>query len=397
MKASAAIMTALALVPMSSASYMTRQCFDANAVCFTLNVPGPTAQSGSGDIFFQMTAPTSMNWVGLGQGSKMAGSNMFVMYTSSDGQNVTISPRLGMGHEQPLYDNAANFTLLDGSGVQNGNMTANVKCSNCNSWSGGSMDFTGSTAEWIYGYKDGAEMNSDAEDARIKEHSKYGSFSFNLTQARGGNSANPFTDQAYTVDNIPLVALDEAAYPDTLLTAHGVVACAAILLFILGAILIRLASFSGLVWAHVGVQVFGFVAFIAAVGMGIYMAMFEGFVAHPIIGLIVFGLLFVQPITGLVHHRLFKRTNARSASSWVHLTTGRSIIILGLINGGLGLQLAGQSRAVYIAYGVVAGVVGLVYLAAIIFGERKRSSTRSDSSQSTSKSAFDGSKMEQSG
>lgn len=86
----------------------------------------------------------------------MAGANIFVMsvdinvdthgatlttlrYTSGDGQNVTLSPRLGKGHTMPLHDDSANVTLLEGSGVSNGKMTANVRCSNCNSWTGGTM------------------------------------------------------------------------------------------------------------------------------------------------------------------------------------------------------------------------------------------------------------------
>jgi hypothetical protein len=322
-----------------------------------------------------------MSWVGLGQGSKMAGSNMVVLYASSDGENVTVSPRLGKNHDQPLYDNSADFTLLAGSGISNGTMTANIKCSNCNSWSGGSMDFTASDASWIYAYKNGAGITSDAQDATIKEHSKYGDFMFKLTQARGGSSSNPFTDPAYSVtDNIPLTGDGEAAYPDTLVTAHGVVACATFVVFILGAIIIRLASFSGVVWVHAAAQVVGFIGYVAAVGMGIYMATHgQGWVAHNVIGLVLFGLLFMQPVTGLIHHRVFKRTFTRSVSSWIHLTTGRVVILVGLINGGLGLQLAGHSAGAYIAHGVVAGVIALMYIVAIVVGERKKSRTRKSS------------------
>lgn len=58
----------------------------------------------------------------------MSGSNIFVMYTSSSGNNVTISPRVGKGRSEPKFNSAAQVTLLDGSGVSNGVMTANVKC-----------------------------------------------------------------------------------------------------------------------------------------------------------------------------------------------------------------------------------------------------------------------------
>lgn len=58
----------------------------------------------------------------------MTGSRLFVMYTSADGNNVTVSPRLGKGYNLPHFDNKTQLTLLDGSGVKNGTMVANVRC-----------------------------------------------------------------------------------------------------------------------------------------------------------------------------------------------------------------------------------------------------------------------------
>jgi hypothetical protein len=69
-----------------------------------------------------------MAWVGLGQGSGMAGSNIFVVYANAAGTNVTLSPRLGTGEQQPMSDNSAMVNLLSGSMVSNGMMVANVKC-----------------------------------------------------------------------------------------------------------------------------------------------------------------------------------------------------------------------------------------------------------------------------
>lgn len=58
----------------------------------------------------------------------MSGANIFVIYTSSDGKNVTLSPRTASGYNQPSFNSGAQVTLLEGSGVSNGMMTANVKC-----------------------------------------------------------------------------------------------------------------------------------------------------------------------------------------------------------------------------------------------------------------------------
>jgi hypothetical protein len=69
-----------------------------------------------------------MSWISLAQGSSMSGANYFVIYTSGSGTNVTLSPRLGSGHNTPTFNSAAQVTLLEGSGVKDGVMTANIKC-----------------------------------------------------------------------------------------------------------------------------------------------------------------------------------------------------------------------------------------------------------------------------
>jgi hypothetical protein len=97
-------------------------------VCYGLNIPAGTASSSSGDIFFQISAPSTYQWAALGQGSGMTGANMFVVYTSANGKNVTLSPRLGTGHSEPQFNSKAEVSLLDGSGVSNGKMIANIKC-----------------------------------------------------------------------------------------------------------------------------------------------------------------------------------------------------------------------------------------------------------------------------
>lgn len=57
----------------------------------------------------------------------MVGSNIFAIYTSGDG-NVTLSPRTASGYNLPGYNGDAQVTLLEGSGVVDGKMVANVKC-----------------------------------------------------------------------------------------------------------------------------------------------------------------------------------------------------------------------------------------------------------------------------
>jgi len=50
-------------------------------------------------------------------------------------------------------------------------------------------------------------------------------------------------------------------------------------------------------------------------------------------------------------------------------------MILAVVNGGLGLKLAANTKHGEIAYGVVAGVIALVYALVVVF-KRKKTETR---------------------
>ena len=56
------------------------------------------------------------------------------------------------------------------------------------------------------------------------------------------------------------------------------------------------------------------------------------------------------------------RSHRRTFWAWGHIWFGRTLLILGAINGGLGLQLSANTIKGEIAYGVIAGVVFLFYL-----------------------------------
>lgn len=329
----------------------------------------------------------------------MSGANIFVMYTSGDGKNVTISPRLGTGHVMPQHDTAANVTLLAGSGVNNGVMTANVKCSNCNSWTGGTMDFNGSSSDWIYAYKSGSAMNSDDQTSTIRQHDSASHFTWSLADAKGGSDVNPFTSSSTTssssstansanstssnhdgppgFDNDGPPFGGDAALGNRVIMIHGALASLAFVgLFPIGGILIRIASFTGLIWVHAALQIVAYVIYFLAFGMGVYlMRNLNNTISshtHPALGGILFIVLLSQPVTGFIHHRMFKKRGRRTGWSHVHLFIGRIAIVLGIINGGLGINLAGDvSIGGKVAYGIFAGIMLIAYIASIVIGEMR--------------------------
>jgi len=375
---------------------IARNC-PSSDLCYSINVPDVTAKSGSGDIYLQIKAATSYSYAALGQGASMTGANIFVIYPSADGKNVTLSTRNGLGHRQPLYTSAVEAELLEGSGVADGMMTANIKCSNCNKWSGGSMDFSQSSTDWIYAMGSGTPFETDAKDATITYHGPTGRapFTWDLSPAMGGNSVNPFLAAAATnaTTTTTTTSSSSSAFSPSFVhlyervrLAHGSLAGIAFVgLFPIGAILIRLASFKGVVWVHAAIQAIATILYVAAFGLGIWMwtsAPLDGHI-HPIIGCVIFAVLLIQPLTGFLHHRFFvkraknaaagENISSRTWSSYLHLFTGRAVVLLGIINGGLGLWLAQVMGSLLYAYSALAGIMGFAYIVAIIVGEWRRS------------------------
>lgn len=82
---------------------------------------------------------------------------------------------------------------------------------------------------------------------------------------------------------------------------------------------------------------------------------------HTILGTVVVCLLAIQPALGYAHHRHFLRHQRRGLVSHAHIWYGRALMLLGVVNGGLGLQLADADDSLVIAYSVVAGVMFLLY------------------------------------
>lgn len=185
-----------------------------------------------------------------------------------------------------------------------------------------------------------------------------------------------------------------------MLVAHAVLACLAFgLVFPLGGIMIHIMSFKSLLWTHGILQVFGFITYSIAFGFGLQIALHPNSVsfhiqiprssltitqdrlhdAHPIIGILLFCLLSFQAPLGYIHHAAYKQRHTRTIWSHLHLWIGRSSVLLGIVNGGLGFRLSNHSRTGSIIYGVFASLMGIAYAIASLVGERRRANRLSGS------------------
>ncbi|KAL4915446.1 hypothetical protein BDW62DRAFT_124181 [Aspergillus aurantiobrunneus] len=338
-----------------------------NDIFYSITTPEQTASSGSGPIFFQIRAPTTLEWVALGQGTQMAGADIFILY-SAPSENVTISPRSGTGHVPPQYNSDAQLFLLEGSGIQDGVMTANVRCGTC-SYS--------PSSSWIFAYRAGASLDSDSLEADISIHDDFGGTNVALSDTVS-TSDNPFLDyDPSSSSNQPSEVGGDAGNGADILVAHGVImSITFVLLFPSFGLLTALPVRGIIVKAHAPLQILALFLAIAGMGLGIKLTRDNNVMdnAHPVLGLIVIGLLILfQPAMGLLQHMHFRRTGGKSIFALFHRWLGRLAIIIGVVTGGLGFRLAGigsnpnTPRSAVIAYSVIAGVMALVYAAVQMF------------------------------
>lgn len=188
---------------------------------------------------------------------------------------------------------------------------------------------------------------------------------------------------------------------EAIVYSHAILGCLVWAFIVpVGGILFRLNIKSRWIYrTHAILQITALLAYIAAVGLGVWMC--ENFSTkyynmwddpHVQLGLAILVLAFFLPPLGYVHHLIYKKAVAAEAAglstkrpgrTWfgtVHLWTGRALIVLGMVNGGLGIRMARKSpyqkwhtlRKAAIGYGVGCGVIAIIYCAIVIPWEVRR-------------------------
>ncbi|KAJ6014160.1 Alpha/beta hydrolase fold-3 [Penicillium herquei] len=351
-----------------------------NGLTYSIHIPEATASSGTGPIYFQMNSTRRIEWFALGQGDRMAGSNMFVVYTS--GNNVTVSPRSGVGHTQPLYNPAAQITVMNGSGVHGVMITANIKCDTCVHWGVASMSPNSSSSSWIWGVRYGAPLKSQSLSANLLEHDVMGIHTVDLKNATGRTSVNPFDDLVST-------SMDaDADYPFPTAEfrakkiAHAVLMIFAfVLLFPMAALVLPLSSSSNALYIHGGLQLCALAISITGLALGVSMGqqMHNLIHYHMIIGIVVIStLVLFQPAMGLLQHRFFRKTGGKGPFAYMHRWFGRIMIMLGVVNVGLGFKFTGVGdpdapQGAVIAVSVLIGVIAVIYVLSVGFYLHRKS------------------------
>ncbi|KAK0557566.1 hypothetical protein OC846_000354 [Tilletia horrida] len=265
----------------------------------------------------------AVGWIGVGQGSRMAGANMMVGvgWPTSDGQ-VVLSQRTASGHVPPATDQltAQAFQPDMASSTTNASITSLV-------WTFPvAADFATAQTRHIWAYSS-ISPDSDDPSASIPMHDRDGIFALDLTKALGGENSDPtVSSNASSTASAPIRDLSNNIV--RLLFAHMIVMSVAWMGFVAAGILIgRFRYFYADSWLkiHRAVQLFGLVLIVIGFALGWQAVESQGathFAAsHNLYGLVMFILVIIQACWGQIG-RLIYRAKGIRLQNYGHILLG---------------------------------------------------------------------------
>lgn len=303
------------------------------SLSLTLNVA-----NDSEDIFFSFTGPDTSSWISFGLGSdRMDSAIMFMVYASSSGNNITLSPRLPTNHAEPAYSADIDVELLEGSGIANMALTANFRCSNCrgiNAAKIGNYNLNTTSTNQKMSFASGplATLKSNDLNAATNIHRNYGSFTMDMVRATGPGGVAIVPLNA-TLD-VGATQLTYKTYSDYAALAHaGIMIFTYLGLMPFGVIVLRV--FGLVKWHGINQGAAALLALIGT-GLGFYIgAMYNRSKrfnnAHQIIGLVLFLAVIAQFVLGFLHHRTYKKTQFTTKMAPIHVWMGRAIFPVAVV------------------------------------------------------------------
>ncbi|CAI6092710.1 unnamed protein product [Clonostachys chloroleuca] len=330
--------------------------------------PNSTIKARTGNIYFKIDAPSTYAWVGIGVGKSMLDAMMFVVYKGTN-DSVTVSMRTGEHHTPPVYTPTTKVQVLDGSGVADGRMVAEVKYADFN--------MEGKDV-WMCAWDSVGPLElSDKKDAVIHKHDGNRQFTISHSAAAISSETSVFSASDNGSDNgiAPYVA---PVNYDAIVLAHGIIMSALFLvLYPAGAIIMPLF---GNWFYHAVEQCIAYLIMWVGFGLGVTYASYAGMFGkqtHTQMGTICVVLLSFQPVLGYLHHLDYKKHNRTGLLGRIHSWHGRGLMIVGIVNGGFGLQMTGQvGSAWFIAYVTIAVIVSAGYVGAIVYSMSSRMKQR---------------------
>ncbi|CAG8524186.1 4652_t:CDS:2 [Ambispora gerdemannii] len=313
-------------------------------------MPPTNANDSENFVTFNLTAPSTVGWFGVGIGDGMIGSYLMIAWPNSD-NTITISQRKAVAHAEPPTTDQQTDLNLDSSlsGVRNGQMIAIIK--RAVTVSGSTMTTSGEQS-FVWAFSK-TNPKSNQKNARLTQHDNKGTTSFNLVTSSSGS---PATD-VQTIN--ALNSEDGLTRNQKLAIAHGSLMCGAWLITMpIGIFMARFArKLLPNAWfnLHWSIQVFGTttLAILAYILIQLQDKVWESkyVKTHRVLGNIIFFGLLGQMVLGMIHHRLY-RPDRESTPWWtkLHWWVGRTLFVLALVQIVLGFETYNVVTSVYVVY-----------------------------------------------
>ncbi|RAR10632.1 iron reductase domain protein [Stemphylium lycopersici] len=305
---------------------------------FSINIA-----NDSNDVFIYFRSP-AYSWVGVGFGEKMAGSLMIIMYPNSNGDNVTLSPRIGSQASEPSFAPSVGLSILPGTSISDSMLVLRARCSNCRAY----MDTETEAQAMIYAFGHGQNLMDDSPAANLERHIRYGRFSMDMRTATGAGGVPPETKAENGVSMLGDMVRDH----DRANLAHAIVGCVA--LFVLWPVNMVAVAFFKNVKVHVGVSVLVFAFLGVSFGLG-------GVVSGEFNRIMAFVTILPLLLTAILPP-LARFTTAASKLRALHTPLVSLSFILLVLTGGLGLHLSSQARPIILVYTAISLAVFIFLL-----------------------------------
>ncbi|KAE8390803.1 hypothetical protein BDV23DRAFT_193465 [Aspergillus alliaceus] len=285
-------------------------------VSYGINIPEHTGHDSHGAIYLQLNASSHMKWA--------------------------------LGHFGVFHDPTIQAYLLEGSGVHDDVMTANIRCDSCMQLNNGDS-ILGSSSSWGWATSH-VPLVSGNVFASIHKRDNHGIFTLNFAAAIGGDSLNPFSDSTYPRIGVRRFSKQHQTNDAIIYrkrVAHGVMTPAALVLWFPGFALLCTSFYLAIL-----------LSFLALAGLGFGVSLCENLRQHKdyhqFMGYVSLG---------------GGRTSLYDIS---HRWLGRVLLDLSIISGGIRINYTYQNTydiqsIAPMIYGVLCGGLGMFYIFVIIW------------------------------
>ncbi|CZR53543.1 uncharacterized protein PAC_03422 [Phialocephala subalpina] len=317
-------------------------------------------------------------WAAVGIGEGMDNALMFVMYPGGEEGRITVSVRTTKYHNPPQNTQTeAKIHVTKAWIDENGLHNAQIMCYNCESWHlpGSELDVTSSSQPWIWATNWQQQTHSDDVHMKLQWHDDRGRATLNMAASYSDAgegfaqvstqriSMEPSVDEPGLAPGGPITTeADEHEHEHEteddhpapkkhhkhsllgLVSIHGFLLALGFFALTFGVLVIR----SGMAIAfklHWVIQTVAGSAIVLGCLMGIYLSYKHGGhfnTYHQWIGLSILPSIIVQGLLGYLHHVNYVKHGRRTAVSHYHLWIGRAALLVGNLNVGFGLKLAGS-------------------------------------------------------